>query len=147
MDRNIFEEGKCCWSISHSRWTSFDAVRKIRNLIRIKNVGMAHLIRWRPVYSLSVPGNSQAYQWVYGAGKNIPAASPWRNNTYVWPGKRTRECKPFDHITTEQIKAATEKFTGEIMQVPPAHSAIKQDGKEYMNWQGRVKKWNLNQEK
>ena len=37
--------------------------------------------------------------------------------------------KPFDHLTQEEIKTATSQFTGEILQVPPAHSAIKQQGK------------------
>lgn len=37
--------------------------------------------------------------------------------------------KPFDHLTKEEIQKATNQFTGEIMQVPPAHSAIKQQGK------------------
>ena len=37
--------------------------------------------------------------------------------------------QPLDHIDAEKIRAATAAFTGEIMQVPPAHSAIKIDGK------------------
>lgn len=37
--------------------------------------------------------------------------------------------KPFDHLTEEEIRNATVKFTGEILQVPPAHSAIKVGGK------------------
>ena len=37
--------------------------------------------------------------------------------------------KPFEHITNEQIAEAVKKLTGEIMQVPPIHSAIKRDGK------------------
>ena len=37
--------------------------------------------------------------------------------------------KPINDITPEKIHAATIPFTGEIQQVPPAHSAIKKDGK------------------
>jgi tRNA pseudouridine55 synthase len=37
--------------------------------------------------------------------------------------------KPIDHITNEQVHAATHHFTGNIQQLPPAHSAIKVDGK------------------
>lgn len=36
---------------------------------------------------------------------------------------------PYAHITTEQITEAVKKLTGDIMQVPPIHSAIKKDGK------------------
>jgi tRNA pseudouridine55 synthase len=39
------------------------------------------------------------------------------------------EHKPVDLITPEQVYNTTKKFTGEIMQVPPAHSAIKVGGK------------------
>lgn len=35
----------------------------------------------------------------------------------------------FEKITKDEIKSAAKKFTGEIMQVPPAHSAIKVEGK------------------
>jgi tRNA pseudouridine55 synthase len=37
--------------------------------------------------------------------------------------------QPLNHITSELIYAATKHFTGEIQQVPPIHSAIKQKGK------------------
>jgi tRNA pseudouridine55 synthase len=37
--------------------------------------------------------------------------------------------KPFDAISLEAIQAATLPFTGNIMQIPPAHSAIKIGGK------------------
>jgi len=39
------------------------------------------------------------------------------------------DAKPFDHITEQQVHDAAKKLTGEIMQVPPIHSAIKKDGK------------------
>lgn len=37
--------------------------------------------------------------------------------------------KPFEHITEQQILEATKQFTGDIMQIPPIHSAIKKEGK------------------
>lgn len=37
--------------------------------------------------------------------------------------------KSLDAISADLIHAATKQFTGEIMQIPPAHSAIKVDGK------------------
>jgi len=37
--------------------------------------------------------------------------------------------KPFENITEQDIKNAVKLFIGEISQVPPAHSAIKVDGK------------------
>jgi len=43
MDKpaNIFEEGQVLLIDKPLEWTSFDAVRKIRNLVRIKKVGHA----------------------------------------------------------------------------------------------------------
>lgn len=37
--------------------------------------------------------------------------------------------KPLDGITDEIITEKTKQFTGEILQTPPIHSAIKQNGK------------------
>ena len=39
------------------------------------------------------------------------------------------DIKPYDHIDIQQITEAVKTLTGDIMQVPPAHSAIKKDGK------------------
>ncbi len=48
--------------------------------------------------------------------------------TYDLEGIPEQE-KPYDHITDEQIYEATKQFTGDILQTPPIHSAIKKDGK------------------
>ncbi len=37
--------------------------------------------------------------------------------------------QPFEHITEQQILDAAQKLTGDIMQTPPIHSAIKKEGK------------------
>ncbi|XP_060027206.1 pseudouridylate synthase TRUB1 isoform X2 [Erinaceus europaeus] len=42
-------------------------------------------------------------------------------------GKVTEE-KPYDKITQEDIESILQKFTGNIMQVPPLYSALKKDG-------------------
>ncbi|XP_006165181.1 probable tRNA pseudouridine synthase 1 [Tupaia chinensis] len=42
-------------------------------------------------------------------------------------GKVTEE-KPYDKITQEDIENILQKFTGNIMQVPPLYSALKKDG-------------------
>jgi len=43
-------------------------------------------------------------------------------------GEKTREAT-YTHITTESIQSTLPSFTGKIMQVPPAFSALKKDGK------------------
>uniref|UniRef100_A0A8C0G636 Pseudouridylate synthase TRUB1 n=1 Tax=Chelonoidis abingdonii TaxID=106734 RepID=A0A8C0G636_CHEAB len=42
-------------------------------------------------------------------------------------GKVTEE-KPYDQITKEDLERVLQKFTGDIMQVPPLYSALKRDG-------------------
>lgn len=37
--------------------------------------------------------------------------------------------KSFDHVTPEMVNETVLKLTGDIMQIPPIHSAIKKDGK------------------
>ncbi len=37
--------------------------------------------------------------------------------------------KPTEHITAAQVEKIKEQFEGEIQQLPPNHSAVKQDGK------------------
>lgn len=41
---------------------------------------------------------------------------------------RVTEEKPYDKITQEDIEGILQKFTGNIMQVPPLYSALKKDG-------------------
>lgn len=38
------------------------------------------------------------------------------------------ECKPFEHITRDDIERQLVEFLGDIMQVPPMYSALKKDG-------------------
>ncbi|XP_024059583.2 probable tRNA pseudouridine synthase 1 [Terrapene carolina triunguis] len=42
-------------------------------------------------------------------------------------GKVTEE-KPYDQITKEDLERVLQKFTGDVMQVPPLYSALKRDG-------------------
>jgi tRNA pseudouridine55 synthase len=114
------------------RWTSFDAVRKIRNAIRIKKVGHAGtldplasglLIICTGKFTKRI-NEFMSQEKEYTGAITLGATTP----TYDLESE-PENFKPIDAITDEQIKEAAVKFTGEIMQVPPAHSAIKQDGK------------------
>ncbi|XP_044295483.1 probable tRNA pseudouridine synthase 1 isoform X1 [Varanus komodoensis] len=48
-------------------------------------------------------------------------------DTFDSTGQITEE-KPYDWITKEDLEAVLQKFTGNIMQVPPVYSALKKDG-------------------
>jgi tRNA pseudouridine55 synthase len=132
MEQNNFEEGRVLLINKPLRWTSFDAVRKIRNLIRIKKVGHAGtldplatglLIICTGRFTKKI-NEYMSQEKEYTGSFTLGATTP----TY------DLESAPGDFISIEGISseiiiAATEPFKGEIMQVPPAHSAIKQDGK------------------
>jgi tRNA pseudouridine55 synthase len=129
---NSFEEGRVLLINKPLRWTSFDAVRKIRNLIRIKKVGHAGtldplatglLIICTGKFTKKI-NEYMAREKEYTGSFTLGATTP----TYDLESEPVN-FKPFEHITSSLIKDAAARLTGEIMQVPPAHSAIKIDGK------------------
>lgn len=129
---NSFEEGKVLLINKPLQWTSFDAVRKIRNLIRIKKVGHAGtldplatglLIICTGRFTKKI-NEYMAQEKEYTGTFTLGATTP----TYDLESA-PENFKSTDHIDEELLKIKTEQFIGEIMQVPPAHSAIKVDGK------------------
>lgn len=130
--KNIFEEGKVLLINKPIEWTSFDAVRKIRNLIRIKKVGHAGTLDPLATGLLIICTGKftkrinefMAQEKEYTGTFTLGATTP----TYDLESE-PQHFKPVEHLTSAQIRATAEQFTGEIMQVPPAHSAIKVDGK------------------
>jgi tRNA pseudouridine55 synthase len=129
---NSFEDGKVILIDKPLRWTSFDVIRKIRNLIRIKKVGHAGTLDPLATGLLIVCTgkftkriNEYMAQEKEYTGSFTLGATTASYDLEQEPGNY----RPFEHITAEQIKSATLQFTGEIFQVPPAHSAIQIDGK------------------
>lgn len=113
-------------------WTSFDVVRKVRNALRIKKVGHAGTLDPLATGLLivcagkmtkqidSFMGQEKEYTGTFVIGATtdsydleqpiIPVANP-------------------SQVTLEQVKQAVAELTGDILQIPPMHSAIKVDGK------------------
>ncbi len=113
-------------------WTSFDVVRKIRNSIRIKKVGHAGtldplatglLIVCTGKYTKRI-NEYMAQEKEYTGSITLGASTP----TYDLESEPVNHCS-FEHLTAEKVLEAIKQFTGVIQQVPPAHSAIKVDGK------------------
>ncbi len=130
--RDFFEEGQVLLIDKPLRWTSFDVIRKIRNLIRIKKVGHAGTLDPLATGLLIVCTGKftkrinefMAQEKEYTGSFTLGSTTP----TYDLESE-PGNFKPFELITEEELKTATEKFIGDIQQVPPAHSAIKMDGK------------------
>ena len=126
-----FEEGQVILIDKPLHWTSFDAVRKIRNLIKIKKVGHAGTLDPLATGLLIVCTGKftkkineyMAQVKEYTGSFTLGAVTP----TY------DLESTPFDFkdisaITEDQLNETTRMFIGEIQQVPPIYSAIKKDG-------------------
>ncbi|MEO6638778.1 MAG: tRNA pseudouridine(55) synthase TruB [Ginsengibacter sp.] len=113
-------------------WTSFDVVRKIRNTLHIKKVGHAGTLDPLATGLLIVCTGKftkrineyMSQEKEYTGSITLGATTP----TYDLESA-PENFKSVDNITEEIIRAATKKFEGEIQQVPPIHSAIKQKGK------------------
>lgn len=129
---NTFEQGKILLIDKPLNWTSFDVVRKIRNLVKIKKVGHAGTLDPLATGLLIICTGKftkrinefMAHEKEYTGSFTLGATTP----TYDLESEPVN-FKTFDHLSEDEIKKATSQFTGEIMQVPPAHSAIKQQGK------------------
>ena len=131
MERD-FEAGQVLLIDKPYEWTSFDVVRKIRNTIKIKKVGHAGTLDPLATGLLIICTGKftkrineyMAQEKEYIGSFHLGAVTP----TY------DLESEPVfagDHsdINFEILNGAAIILTGEIMQVPPAHSAIKIQGK------------------
>lgn len=132
MTNNTFEEGRVLLIDKPLHWTSFDVVRKIRNTIKIKKVGHAGTLDPLATGLLIVCTGKftkkineyMSQEKEYAGSITLGATTP----TYDLESE-PENFKSANNITEELILGTATKFTGEIMQVPPIYSAIKQNGK------------------
>lgn len=113
------------------RWTSFDAVKKIRNTIKIKKVGHAGTLDPLATGLLiictgkktkqieSIQGQEKEYTCTFVLGKTTESFD------LEQPVIDSGTC---DHITERLLNDMLVQFTGQQEQIPPAHSAVKVDG-------------------
>jgi tRNA pseudouridine55 synthase len=128
---SIFEEGQVLIINKPLHWTSFDVVRKIRNTIRIKKVGHAGtldplatglLILCTGKFTKRINeymAQEKEYTGTFTMGATTPTydlESAPENFTH------------YGHLSQQQLNEIAHQFTGDILQVPPMHSAIKKDG-------------------
>jgi tRNA pseudouridine55 synthase len=132
QEPNIYTLGKVLLIDKPLYWTSFDAVRKVRNLTRTKKVGHAGtldplatglLIICTGKFTKKI-NEYMAQEKEYTGTITLGASTP----TFDLESE-PRDFKPYDSIPPEQLEKAALSFTGQIMQVPPIHSAIKKEGK------------------
>ncbi|HZV68173.1 MAG TPA: tRNA pseudouridine(55) synthase TruB [Saprospiraceae bacterium] len=119
-------------------WTSFDAVNKIKNLVRrkydLKKFKIGHSGTLDPMATgllLICTGSwTKKLHELQGLDKKYTGEITLgvETDTYDAEGK-TVFTKEVPALTTEDLKNLFQPFIGEIQQLPPAYSAIKKDGK------------------
>ncbi len=124
-------EGKVLLIDKPYHWTSFDVVKKIRYLTGVTKVGHAGtldplatglLIICTGKFTKKINeymGMEKEYTGTFTLGSSTP--------TYDLESEPVN-FKDTSKISSEQLQIATHAFTGLILQTPPIHSAIKQDG-------------------
>ncbi len=131
MDDLIPVEDKFYLIDKPKTWTSFDAVRKIRNMGKFKKIGHAGTLdplasglliicvgkyTKKIEYFQSLP---KTYTGSFVLGKTTPSIDLETDFDEEYP---------IDHITPELLEKARHSLLGEIQQIPPIYSAVKQNG-------------------
>mgnify|MGYP000932255970 FL=1 len=124
------------------QWTSFDAVNKLKWLLKKslgKNFKIGHAGTLDPLATgllvVCTGKSTKTIQGIQDAVKEY-TGSFYLGATRPSFDKETaiNETFEIDHITSEMIYALANKFIGNQMQDPPVFSAIKKDGKPaYLN--------------
>lgn len=130
-DKTKYQEGAVILVNKPLTWTSFDVVRKIRNLTKAK---IGHAGTLDPLATgllICCTGKMtkkineyQAQEKEYTGTFTLGATTPTFDKE-----SEPENFKDIAGIDEAALRAATEGFLGEIMQLPPIHSAIKQNGK------------------
>jgi tRNA pseudouridine55 synthase len=127
-----YQQGKVLLIDKPLRWTSFDVVQKLRNILRIKKIGHAGTLDPLATGLLIICTGKftkrinefMAQEKEYTGIITLGATTP----TYDLESEPDNFLA-YDHLTEELLVNATRAFTGDIQQIPPAHSAIKIGGK------------------
>jgi tRNA pseudouridine55 synthase len=114
------------------KWTSFDVIGALRKIFKVKKIGHAGTLD--PLATgLLIVCTGRATKKIneymgmekeYEGSLVLGAVTP----TYDLESE-PEQLKAYQHLDQETIVKATKKFIGTIQQVPPAHSAIKLQGK------------------
>lgn len=112
-------------------WTSFDVVAKTRRLLGVKKIGHAGTLdpMATGVLPLFVGKATRAISLLPDHNKSYRAAFLLGQKTDTLDRTGTVLERTESHLTAENIDYALAAFRGEIEQIPPMYSAMKQNGK------------------
>ncbi|MHA7131458.1 tRNA pseudouridine(55) synthase TruB [Algoriphagus namhaensis] len=113
-------------------WTSFDVVKKVRNALKIKKVGHAGTLDPLATGLLIVCAGKMTKQIdsFMGQEKEYTGTFELGATTESFDLEQpVEQVADPSHLTQEDMERAISSFRGDILQIPPMHSAIKVDGK------------------
>ena len=133
-----FVKGEVLYVAKPLTWTSFNLVNKLRwklqRTLKVKKLKVGHAGTLDPLATgvmILCTGKStkliESFQYQtkeYIATLELGATTPSFDLELPVDGTF-----PVEHITREMVDKIIPQFVGEIMQVPPAYSAVKVDGK------------------
>ena len=125
-------EGKVLLLNKPLHWTSFDVVKKVRILTGISKVGHAGTLDPLATGLLIVCTGkyTKKINEYMGMEKEYTGSITLGATTPTYDKESTPEnITDISQLSMQQVHDATIHFTGDILQIPPAHSAIKKDGK------------------
>ena len=131
MQQYDFESGEIILINKPLHWTSFDVVKKVRNILRIKKIGHAGtldplatglLILCTGKYTKKID-EIQAQEKEYTGHFTIGQTTP----SFDLETEVDQTCD-YQQISEEQIRASAATFVEQIEQVPPLFSAVKING-------------------
>lgn len=126
-----YDEGTVLLINKPYEWTSFDVVKKLRNVTRAKKVGHAGTLDPLATGLLIVcTGKFTKQISIIQDAEKEYTGTFFMGATTSSADKETEVNQVFDisGLTNELIYNTTKQFIGTIMQVPPLHSAVKVDG-------------------
>ena len=124
------------------RWTSFDVVKKVKNVLegnlplkdgRKTQIKVGHAGTLDPLATglliLCTGILTKKISEIQDAEKEYSGSFILGATTASYDLEtEVSDVKSYSHITSNMVTEATEKFKGKILQVPPAHSAVKING-------------------
>lgn len=129
--QNSYEEGRLLLINKPVNWTSFDVVKKLRYLLKVKKIGHAGTLDPLATGLLIIgtgkftkklnelQGLDKTYTGIIEIGKTTPS--------YDLETAFDSE-SDWSHLKEVDFENARSRLSGEIQQVPPAHSAVKVEG-------------------
>ena len=132
MSEISVEEGGFLLINKPYEWTSFDVVKKLRNISRIKKIGHAGTLDPLATGLLIVCYGKYTKKIDYLQAKEKQYTGTFELGATTESFDLEQEVItgfPLEHITSDLVEHAVSQFRGDIRQVPPQHSAIRVNGK------------------